>query len=253
MDQIDKDLAEYKDVFTKPNPLVSVIIPTYNAGEMLVNYSLKSVLDQTYKNLEIIVINDGSIDDTVERVSKIRDSRIVFETIEHQENTNWYATSVKVINHGLKLCTGDYVAHLDDDDWFLPEKIQTIIDLNKTARAEIVHHPFLIHYEDFEIYKRVYMESPQCSGGNVTTSSLFYHGWFAQVPFGGDDPQLLQLPGDWDKARKILEFGGKPARCPEMLLLKNGYRHCDPLRNRVYRPQLEPPPYKSIKWSDENA
>lgn len=246
--QIDKNTPEYKEVFEKTDPLVSVVIATYNAGEMLVNHSLKSVLNQTHKNLEIIVIDDGSIDATLERVELIKDPRIIFKSIEHQENMNWHATSAAVINYGLSLCNGDYVAHLDDDDWFYPEKIEKLINFNNIAKAEIIHHPFLIHYESFETYKRVLVDSFNVACGHITTSSLFYHGWFSKVLMGGDNLQELETPGDWDKARKILEFGGKSARCPAMLMLKNGHRHCDPLRNRVYRPQPEPPEmWKNIK------
>lgn len=230
------------------NPLVSVIISTYNAAEMLVNYSLASVLNQTYKNLEIIVISDGSIDDTVERMSEIKDSRIIFRQKEPSNNTNWYAVGTHAMNLGLSLATGDYIAHLDDDDFFLPEKIETLVNFNKTINADIIHHPFLIHYPHYEIYRIVYMESLTCSGGNITTSTLFYKGKWKDIPFGGSE---LEIPGDWHKAKSILDAGGISARCPEMLLLKNGYRECTslatPSRNRVYRPQLEPPPYQNVK------
>lgn len=239
---------EYNKVFAKENPLVSVVITTYNAGEMLCNYSLPSVLNQTHKNLEIIIINDGSIDDTEERLSKITDSRIIYKKIEHIEPMNWYATGVNAINHGLELCTGNYISHLDDDDWFLPEKIEKLVNFNRNVHADIVHHKFYIHYPHYETYKRVLMESLTCSGGNVTTSSLFYHGWFSRISFGDSS---LQLPGDWNKAKQILDMGGIPARCPEMLLLKNGYRECTPLRNRLYRPQLEPGIPRNIKNGEE--
>lgn len=237
----ERQTPDYLNVFEKTDPLVSVLMATYNAAEMLVNHSLKSVLNQTHRNLEIIIIDDGSTDDTVECVKAINDPRIIIETIPHQENMNWFATSVAVINHGLKRCTGDYVSHLDDDDWFYPERIEKLVNFNRTAKAEIIHHPFLIHYESFQTYKRIMVDSNNCASGEVTTSTLFYHGWFSKVPIGDDNPQTLEHGGDWDKARKILEFGGKAARFPEMLMLKNGHRHCDPLRNRVYRPQPEDP------------
>jgi glycosyltransferase involved in cell wall biosynthesis len=245
--QKDKLSESYLNVFEKENPLVSVVIATYNAGEMLENYSLKSVLNQTHKNLEIIIIDDGSTDDTEARVLSIKDDRIIYRKLDHTENSNWNSTSVSVINYGMKLCTGDYVCHLDDDDFFLPNKIETLVNFNRTAKAEIVHHPFYIHYPAHELYKRVLMESLSCSCGNVTTSSLFYHGWFSRVMMGDEENlQALTVPGDWDKARKILEFGGQAARCPDMLLLKNGNIVCNPLRNRVYRPQIEEGEPKNI-------
>lgn len=234
------------------NPLVSVIISTFNAGEMLVNHSLRSVLEQTYHNLEIIVIDDGSIDDTKIRMLDVigKDERVIYRQKSPSNNTNWYSTGTEGMNLGLSLATGDYIAHLDDDDFFLPEKIETLINFNKNVDADIIHHPFLIHYAQFETYKRIYMESLECTFGNITTSTLFYKGKYKTIPFGGPE---LEIPGDWDKAQNILKAGGIPARCPEMLVLKNGYRECTTelnlpgSRNRLYRPKWEPGPYKNIK------
>ncbi len=93
----------------------------------------------------------------------------------------------------------------------------------------------------------MYFESLHCAAGHITTSSLFYHGYFAQIPIGPEDPNLIEEPGDWSRARTILEMGGKSARHPDMLMIKNGHRHCVSGRNRLYRPQVEPGPYKDIK------
>lgn len=232
----------------KENPLVSVIIATHNASQMLTEYSLPSVMNQTYKNLEIIVVDDGSIDDTEELVSnlifKTEDSRVKYHRIENPGYTNWYATGTRALDKGSELATGEWISYLDDDDWYLPNKIETILEFNKTAKAEILHHPFLIHYPEAETFRRVYMESLQCSGGNITTSTIFCHKRFKNISFGDDN---LQIPGDWNKCKQILELGGVPARVPDMLLLKNGHRECSSLRNRVYRPKWEPGPYKNIK------
>lgn len=236
--QKEKEEDEYLEVFNKETPKVSVVMSTYNAGEMLVNYSLKSVLDQTYKNLEIIVIGDGCTDDTEERVAKIKDSRLFFKNIQHGEDAakNWYSIGVPAINTGMDLCTGEYVAHLDDDDYFLPEKIETLVNFNKKAKAALVHHPFTIHYPESEKSTLVQIESLVCACGQMTTSSLFYHGWFSKVFMGvsGKEPTM---PGDWNKCQKILDCGGDTARCPEILLIKNETRECKIDRNRVYRPR----------------
>ncbi len=226
------------------NPLVSVVIATYNAGEMLCSYSLNSVLKQTYKNLEIIVVDDGSIDDTEERVRAINDPRIVYRKIENNGNTNWYSCGVAALNHGLSLCTGEYICYCDDDDFFLKEKVETLVNFSESTGADIVHHPFLIHYEKFETFKRIYMESLTCNHGEVTTSSIFHKGKYKNITFGDGNNVL---PGDWLKTKGILDVGGIPARFPSMLTLKNGHRECTSLRNRLYRPQLEPPPYKNVK------
>lgn len=89
-------------------PLVSVIIPCYNASEHL-GEALHSVLRQSYTHLEIVVINDGSTDNTEEVVNSFSDNRIVYFC---QENKGQCAAS----NLGIEKSTGDYVKFFDADD-----------------------------------------------------------------------------------------------------------------------------------------
>ena len=97
------------------NPLVSVIIPTYNrAGHIL--HALNSVFAQTYKNYEIIVVDDGSNDET-ETVLKSYRNRLKYV---YQTNAGPAAAR----NHGVKLAHGDWIAFLDSDDMWLPEKLE---------------------------------------------------------------------------------------------------------------------------------
>jgi hypothetical protein len=99
-------------------PLVSVIIPTYNRRALLAE-ALESALHQTHINLEIIVIDDGSTDDTSDYVRGLDDDRIVYLPIEHQGHPG--ATR----NAGLERASGEFIAFLDSDDTWLPSKIET--------------------------------------------------------------------------------------------------------------------------------
>lgn len=98
------------------SPLVSVIIPVYNA-ERFIAETLQSVISQSWRNLEIIVVNDGSTDKSREIVLSIRDERIKF--IEQQ---NCGCSSAK--NAGLHIATGDYIQYLDADDILSADKIE---------------------------------------------------------------------------------------------------------------------------------
>lgn len=94
---------------------VSVIIPTYNRPHYL-RQAIESVLAQTYANFELIVIDDGSTDDTRLAVKQFDDPRIKYL---YQNN----AGRSTARNHGLEVSTGDYVSFLDDDDLYLPHKL----------------------------------------------------------------------------------------------------------------------------------
>jgi glycosyltransferase involved in cell wall biosynthesis len=98
------------------SPRVSVIIPTYNRAGLL-STAIDSVLAQTYANLEVIVVDDGSTDGTSEVVGGYADPRVVGVHVEH--------TGVlgAVRNAGLARAGGEWVAFLDSDDAWLPEKL----------------------------------------------------------------------------------------------------------------------------------
>lgn len=101
----------------KEQPLVSVIIPAYNA-EKYIKEAIESVLNQTYKNIELIVVDDGSTDNTAEIVKKyLNDPRVKYI---YQENKGLAGAR----NTGIKKAKGDYIAFLDADDFYLPEKIE---------------------------------------------------------------------------------------------------------------------------------
>jgi len=97
-------------------PLVSVIIPTYNRCNHL-KRAIESVLAQTYEPFEVIVVDDASTDETPEMVLEIEDDRIKF--IRHE--TNRHVSAAR--NTGITHANGDYLAFLDDDDVWYPEKL----------------------------------------------------------------------------------------------------------------------------------
>jgi glycosyltransferase involved in cell wall biosynthesis len=103
-----------KTVTKKKDPLVSVIIPTYNYAHYLPK-AIKSCLDQSYKNLQIIVIDDGSTDNTREVVEGFGKD-IVYV---HQDNSGVSAAR----NNGLKLASGEFIAFLDADDYLIEDSI----------------------------------------------------------------------------------------------------------------------------------
>ena len=95
--------------------LVSVIMPAYN-GEKYIEKAIESVLAQTYSNWELIVVDDGSTDDTASIIKCYKDPRIIYV---YQENRGQAAA----LNHGLNVAHGDYITTLDTDDWFTVNSI----------------------------------------------------------------------------------------------------------------------------------
>ncbi len=103
------------------NPLVSVVIPSYNQAEY-VGEAIQSVINQTYQNFEIIIVNDASPDDTTRIVNEFNDPRILLVT--HEENRGLPAAR----NTGITASSGEFIALLDSDDMFHPEKLESHVD-----------------------------------------------------------------------------------------------------------------------------
>lgn len=106
------------------DPLVSVIIPTWGRAE-LVRRAIESVRQQTYRNVEILVVDDASPDETRDVVKRIADARIRY--IRHEETRGAPAAR----NSGIRAAEGEYIAFLDDDDEWREDKLKrqfTVID-----------------------------------------------------------------------------------------------------------------------------
>jgi glycosyltransferase involved in cell wall biosynthesis len=103
-------------------PKISVIMPVYNAGKT-VGYALHGLLAQTWHNIEILVIDDDSSDDTCARVNEIAasDSRVVL--LRQKENRGAYAAR----NKGLKYAQGEFIANHDADDWSHPQRLERMM------------------------------------------------------------------------------------------------------------------------------
>lgn len=110
--------------------LVSVIIPTYNRGKLILR-AINSVLNQTYKNIEIIVVDDCSSDDTKTIVQSINDKRVRYLCLDKNSG------ACVARNKGIECAQGDYIAFQDSDDEWLPSKLEKQIEIMKSVKADV--------------------------------------------------------------------------------------------------------------------
>ena len=108
------------------NPKISVIVPTYNREKYIVR-AINSVLNQSYANFELIVVDDASNDNTQTVVNEINDRRLIY----HKLKENRGGSGAR--NYGIEMAKGEYIAFLDSDDEFLPELLEKYINIAETA------------------------------------------------------------------------------------------------------------------------
>ena len=126
-------------------PLISVVIPTYNEAGRIAR-CVKSMQDQTYRNLEIIVVDDGSTDNTKEAVEAIAktDPRVSFHIPENNppKRTNWRGYDINAgyaaRNYGFKIARGEWITTQDADDASLLNRIEVQYELAKKYGADMV-------------------------------------------------------------------------------------------------------------------
>lgn len=125
------------------NPLVSLIITTFNHGIYLSD-AIKSVYAQTYKNIEIIVIDDGSTDGTQNIISEFENVKYIY-----QKNSGLSAAR----NKGIEASSGEFLVFLDADDWLLETAIQTNLNkLREVYEAVFIAGAYRFYYEEFACF-----------------------------------------------------------------------------------------------------
>lgn len=129
----------------KAEPLVSIIVPVYN-GERYLRQCIESIINQTYSNWELLLIDDGSTDNS----AKICDEYATDERIrvEHKE----HGGQAKARNEGLKKAKGEYIGFVDCDDWIEPEMYETIIHVLLSNDCDVIVCGYI---EEYVKYKKL--------------------------------------------------------------------------------------------------
>ena len=178
------------------SPLVSVVIATYKRA-LLVPCAIRSVLNQTYKNVEIIVVDDASPDNTEETVRNIGDSRVRY--LRHDKNRGLPAGR----NTGIRASRGEYIAFLDDDDEWVESKVEK--QLVAIQGYDAVLCGALINGTRIKCHnKHIVTQEDLLKGNEFDPSSLMARATvFNEFQF---DEELRQGE-DWDAFIRLAERG----------------------------------------------
>lgn len=188
--------------------LISVIIPTYNRAKFIAQ-AIESALSQPVTSLEVIVVDDGSTDETSQIVQSIRDPRLCYI---HQVNRGKGAA----INHGFEVSQGRYIGKLDSDDWYLPDALpELIVRLEQNPELGVAAGGYQIVEQNGALIERVFPWKARpdldiktwVKGCPVLwQGALVRREWFEKV--GGVDPRISG-PDDWDFGLRLVAAGCK--------------------------------------------
>ena len=128
------------------NELISIILPTYKRCQILTK-AINSVIDQTYKNWELIIIDNNSNDGTKELIKNYDNNKILFLNIKNR------VSIAKSRNYGIKKSKGVYLAFLDSDDYWAKNKLRLCLDF-MNDKVDLIYHDLEISYEGKNIFKK---------------------------------------------------------------------------------------------------
>ena len=144
-----KHAHKYQD----PNqtPLVSVCVPTYNRGSILIERAVTDVLAQTYKNLELVIVGDHCTDNTAELIADIKDSRVRFHNLPTRDRkypqtieNHWFVGGAIPGNKAMQIARGDWIARIDDDDNWTPDHIEKLLRFAQQGQFEFVSGLYVV-------------------------------------------------------------------------------------------------------------
>ena len=175
-------------------PLVSIVIPTYNRARDL-ERALKSVFAQTYSNWEALVVDNHSSDNTDSVLQSFNDSRIRLIKIH---NNGVIAASR---NKGIREARGEYIAFLDSDDWWMPQKLEVSIQHFEKGYDVCYHDLWGVKHEAGQVFKKRMKGRPVLQpvyadlinkGNAISTSSVVVRTeLLRQVGGQSEDPELI--------------------------------------------------------------
>lgn len=209
------------------NPQVSLVIPCYNHG-LYIDEAVKSVLEQSYKNIEIIIVNDGSTDEhTINILNKYEKKKPRVIHINNQ------GPSI-ARNNGIKISNGKYILPLDADDKIGSTYVEKAVEvLEQNKNIGIVYCEAELFGQKIGKWELPEYHFPEILLGNVIFSTaLFRKSDWEKV--NGYNPNMIYGWEDFDFWLSLIELGREVFRIPEVLFF---YRQLPGSRNNSMKPE----------------
>lgn len=175
----------------KSDKMVSIIMGVHNGGKRFVD-AVKSIEEQTYSNWEFVICDDGSTDDTYDRLIEYTKDKPQYKIIQNKSNLGLAAT----LNHCLEYCEGEYIARMDDDDISYPDRFEKQVEYLETHADVSFVSTWADVYDGIQIRRRIeHPERP--TKWNMAWRSCFIH------PATMFRAEALRLAGGYRVAEEV--------------------------------------------------
>jgi hypothetical protein len=206
--------------YKEPEPLISVVMRTYQDHELMRDRAIPSVLAQTYQNFEIVVVGDAAPEDARIAIESFDDPRIRFWNRPYRgpypddPDGRWRVIGVPPYNDGVHLARGLWIALLDADDAFRPEHLERLLAHARDERLELAYSRVRVRVgEDRPSRPTVGIPETDTVGrfppehGQFMLQSALYHHGLAQIFEADLADGAVGLPQDWALCLRMMEAG----------------------------------------------
>lgn len=200
----------YEQAFRDPQPLISVVIPTYDNYALLRDRSIPSVLNQSYQNFEVVVVGDAAPEQAREVVEEFEDPRITFFNLPYRgpypddPHTSWLVSGVPPTNEAVRRARGLWIAPLADDDAFRPRHLERLLERARADRLELAYSRLCVH---FAIGSETTIGCFPPERGEFGMQSAIYEAKLKDIFEYDLADAALGLPEDWAFCLRMMEAG----------------------------------------------
>ncbi|MEJ7787619.1 MAG: methyltransferase, TIGR04325 family [Solirubrobacteraceae bacterium] len=200
----------YEQAYSDEEPLVSIVIPTFDNYQLLCERALPSALTQTYENIEVIVVGDGAPAVVRRAVEEVGDPRVSFHNLSYRgpypddPQRRWLVAGVPPFNEGARRAAGRWIAPLDDDDAFFPDHVERLLSHAREQRAELAYGAIREHFPDGSV--RSFGCFPPALGQFNLQAAIYHAGLAGVFELELADAEWGE-PYDWGLCRRMLRAG----------------------------------------------
>jgi uncharacterized small protein (DUF1192 family) len=213
----------YERAFTEPEPLVSIIVPTYDNWKGLRDRALPAVLAQSYENWECVIVGDAAPPQTAEVVASFGDTRLRYVNLPYRgpypddREDAWLISGTNPINTAMRLAEGHWIGTTADDDALLPTAIESLLTLAREQHAEVTYGTIRVKYPDRPDALLGVGPPPRVANWGLQAS--LFHAGLRFVPLLYSDWLFSTaeewMPNDWSWGERLLRIGVRFAMLQE--------------------------------------